>query len=325
MPEITDTPPAAVRAEHAALSAALTTSLPPKHVDNNLLIASWNIRGFGNLTKRWTANTSDSPKRDLRSLLYISEIVSRFDVIAIQEVKSNLRALRHMLKYLNRIDDVWSLILTDETRGDAGNNERLAFVFDTRRVQLSGLAAELVVPTDGEATLVAGFQNQFARTPYAVAFKARGKTFILVTLHVLFGDDSAERIPELRAIAAWLRGWAREMNSFNQNLITLGDFNIDLLGSDLADALFSTGLVIPLELQTQDRTIFGAASEVRHADQIAWFPGGQDTAGLSSLTYNNAADVFNFEPLVLNDLGLTRMQKSFRVSDHLPVWAEFRT
>ena len=46
MPEITDTPPAAVRAEHATLSAALTANLPPKHVDNNLLIASWNIRGF---------------------------------------------------------------------------------------------------------------------------------------------------------------------------------------------------------------------------------------------------------------------------------------
>ena len=67
-------------------------------------------------------------------LLRISEIVSRFDIIAIQEVKGNLRALRHMLKYLNRIDDVWSFILTDKTRGDAGNNERLAFVFDTRRV-----------------------------------------------------------------------------------------------------------------------------------------------------------------------------------------------
>jgi len=37
-------------------------------------------------------------------LLYISEIVSRFDIIAIQEVKGNLRALRHMLKYLNRIE-----------------------------------------------------------------------------------------------------------------------------------------------------------------------------------------------------------------------------
>ena len=69
-----------------------------------------------------------------------------------------------------------------------------------------------------------------------------GKTFILVTLHVLFGDHSVESLPELRAIAAWLRGGAREMNSFNQNLITLGDFNIDLLGSDLADALFSTGV-----------------------------------------------------------------------------------
>ena len=60
MPEITDTPPAEVRAEHAALQAALTASLPPKHIDNNLLIASWNIRGFGDLTKKWTATAGDS-------------------------------------------------------------------------------------------------------------------------------------------------------------------------------------------------------------------------------------------------------------------------
>ncbi|WP_321540122.1 hypothetical protein [Flavobacterium piscinae] len=38
----------------------------------------------------------------------------------------------------------WSLILTDVNKGDDGNGERMGYIFDNRRVQLSGLACELV-------------------------------------------------------------------------------------------------------------------------------------------------------------------------------------
>jgi hypothetical protein len=44
--------------------------------------------------------SSRTPKRDLHSLLSIAEIVSRFDVVALQEAKDNLKALRHLLKVL---------------------------------------------------------------------------------------------------------------------------------------------------------------------------------------------------------------------------------
>lgn len=38
-------------------------------------------------------------------------------------------------------------------------------------------------------------------TPYAVSFKAGESTFILVTLHITFGDPTTERIPELIGLA----------------------------------------------------------------------------------------------------------------------------
>jgi hypothetical protein len=57
-------------------------------------------------------------------------------------LRGNLGALRHLLKVLG---DDWGFILTDVTLGPAGNDERQAFLFDTRRVKLSGLACELVV------------------------------------------------------------------------------------------------------------------------------------------------------------------------------------
>lgn len=106
--------------------------------------------------------------------------------------------------------------------------ERLAFVFDLRRVRPSGLACELVL-SDEELGQEGGTDliRQFARTPYAVSFVSGGRTFILVTLHVLWGKVPTDRIPELRGIAEWVANWADELESWGQDLIALGDFNID--------------------------------------------------------------------------------------------------
>ena len=100
MPKITDRPPAEIAAELEELRAVLDEDVPSKALDRNLLIATWNIRAFGNLTEKWESGEQDSPKRDLHALLCIAEIVSRFDVIALQEVRGNIKALRHMLKWL---------------------------------------------------------------------------------------------------------------------------------------------------------------------------------------------------------------------------------
>ena len=82
--------------------------------------------------------------------------------------------LRHLLKALG---DDWGFLLTDVTRGDRGNGERLAFLFDTRRVRPSGLAAEVVLPPEWKGRELPSGQtiaDQFARTPYAVSFRGTG-------------------------------------------------------------------------------------------------------------------------------------------------------
>src|SRR5205823_6559180 len=143
-PQVADPPPEVV-AELAQLSALLDGSVRAKIVDRNLLVATWNLRAFGGLTKKWRSGPDDSPRRDFRDVRAIAEIVSRFDVVAIQEVRGDLRALRHMLRALG---PDWGVIMTDVTKGKDGNDERMAFVFDTRRVKPSGLACELVVPVE---------------------------------------------------------------------------------------------------------------------------------------------------------------------------------
>jgi hypothetical protein len=117
MLEVTNPPPDEVLADLLRLGLALgddeNEGVPAKALDRNLLIATWNLRAFGDLTEKWEAAKEDSPKRDLHSLQCIAEIVSRFDVVAIQEAKDDLKALRHLLKMLG---SNWGLSLTDVTR-----------------------------------------------------------------------------------------------------------------------------------------------------------------------------------------------------------------
>jgi hypothetical protein len=158
----------------------------------------------------------------------------------------------------------------------------MAFVFDLRRVRPSGLAAELVVPIETETSLPeAGLQQQFARTPYAVSFQSQGATFTLVTLHAIWGSNAAERLPEIREIARWLADWARGVDEFGDNLLTLGDFNIDRQGDPLYQAFVATGLTPAPEHVGLPRTLFDEPIKQHFYDQIAWFTGVSGTPSLT--------------------------------------------
>lgn len=322
MPKITDKPPPEIEAELAELRSMLDEDIPAKMLDKNILLATWNIRAFGSLTEKWKSEANDSPKRDLHSLRCIAEIISRFDVVALQEVRSNIKSLRHMLKFLG---PDWGLILTDVTKGAPGNDERLAFLFDSRKVRFSGLACELVVPREqlNKIDLYA-LDKQFARTPYAASFLSAGKTFILVTLHVIFGKEAEDRVPELKAIAEWLAEWANDINAWGHNLIALGDFNIDRKGDELYDAFTSTGLSIPDDLNHVPRTIFSDPDKPdlgKFYDQIAWFTKADRTPALSM--EHKRSGYFDFTKVTLKSRNLTKNQLSWHISDHFPLWSEF--
>jgi len=324
MPTILDTPPPEVASDVAGLRAALDAALPPRVLDRNLLIATWNLRAFSDLTEKWRAGAGDSPKRDLHALLCIAEIASRFDMMAIQEARANLKALRHLLKVLGRN---WGLILTDVTEGAAGNGERLAFIFDTRRVRPSGLACELVVPEERLSEIgTDALKRQFARTPYAVSFEGGGKTFILITLHVLYGKASTDRVPELKTIAGWLAEWAKDVNGWDHNLVVLGDFNIDRRGDALYQAFTSSGLVVPDDLHRVPRTLWSDPDQPdlgKFYDQIAWFAGSAG-APMLSMKYLRGGG-FDFSPHCLRNRDLSRDSLSWHISDHFPLWVEFGT
>ena len=301
----------------AELREDLDQKVPFKELDRNLLIATWNIRDFGNFTRKWMSAEKDSPRRDLHSIFCIAEILSRFDVIAVQEVKGNLRALRETLKLLG---DNWSMILTDTNKSDSGNDERMAYLFDTRRVQLSGLAGEIVIPNEWVNDPDKVLREQFVRSPYAVSFRSGDKTFILVTVHIIYGKKSKDRLKEIHGIARWLNDWAGDINAYDQNLIVLGDFNIDARGDVLDQTFLSEGLYVPEELQSLSRSIF---DETKYYDQIAWFNSADKKRPKLSLEFMGAGN-YDFVQTALNNRGLTKQKLSFMISDHYPLWANFR-
>ena len=102
-------PPQPVAARLSRWEEALDALVPP-NLGAGLRIATWNLRAFSGLTKAWTTPDGASPERNFTDVHLIAAVVRRFDVVAVQEVRGNLRALRHLVKVLG---EDWAFILTD--------------------------------------------------------------------------------------------------------------------------------------------------------------------------------------------------------------------
>jgi endonuclease/exonuclease/phosphatase family metal-dependent hydrolase len=303
-------PPIAA-ADIARLRRRIAASgIPAKQTDRNLVIGTWNIRHFGRVHPSWGENP-DSPKRNLRGMAYIAEVARLFDILAIQEVKRNTSGLRMLVD--RSAGEGWGLIVSDVTSGSGGNTERLAFIYDERRVQPSGLAGEIVLPP----TELGDPAGQFARTPYIVGFRAREERFALLTTHIKYGDVPQDRLQELRDLADYVAHEIRDRASVDEaeesNLIVLGDFNIDgRINNPLFRAFVATGLVVPPQLWNL-RTTYN--TKPKYYDQIAWFDQELE------LPYTGRAGTIDFVGSLYQEI--TDHQMTFRVSDHFPLWAEF--
>ncbi len=119
-------------------------------------------------------------------------------------------------------------------------------------------------------------------------------TFVLVTLHVIYGEKPEERSPELKAIAEWMADWAAQMSDWEQNLMVLGDFNIDRHDSPIWRAFVSSGLTVPEVLDLVPRSIFSEEADRhdKYYDQIAWFERVANVASTSNVPAAEASISF---------------------------------
>ena len=307
-----------------ALRAQLDRDIPPKTATETLLLATWNIREFGD------------NRRD-ESLQYMAEIISRFDLVAVQEVASNLGGLQKLVALLGHN---WDYIVTDSTEGTAGGGERMAFIFDRCKVFFRKMAGELVVP---QKKLLGEKKLQFARTPFSVAFQAGWFRFILTTVHILYGKNVKEdpqRIEEITAVAKFMKERAKKED---ENYILLGDFNIFDTSDATMKALETQGFYIPEAIREHPSDL----GKTKHYDQMAFklkiepqmtvFSEGKQRAG----TFNFTETIFKPQDLDIYrrffDDKYTVGQpedkikqyymtswRTFQMSDHLPLWIELK-
>lgn len=317
-PSLAGEPPVDVVVDQLALSSQLDACVPGKVLDRNLVVASWNIRMLGNVSSTWTNDSRTSPKRNLADIWALAEILSRFDVVAVQEVRDDLTGLRMICRALG---PEWSFIVTDVTRGAAGNQERLAYLFDLRRVRLSGLAGELVLSAKDVQRLRIG--RQFARTPFLVSFVSAQNPFTLASVHVIWGRSAAQRVHEAEALAELLALTVRDPSpqtpdDFRRNLIALGDFNIARTGDAGYQALVDHGLEPDPGLADVARTVGETPGKTSAYDQIAWIARGRLGAlGFDRVSSGNVV----WDRLIARDP--LHGDPTYRISDHYPLWVEF--
>jgi endonuclease/exonuclease/phosphatase family metal-dependent hydrolase len=190
------------------LRKQLSAQIPEKTATQTLLLATWNIREFGE-------------NRLPESSYYIAEIIDHFDIVVIQEVNS--KELGGLESVLSILGDNWAYVMSDGVEGSAGGNEAMAFVYNTNKVKFTGLAGEIVLP---DTKLMDGVQ--FARTPFMVSFRAGWFDFKLCTVHIYYGKDTVKgiyqrRLKEIKTVSDFL---LKRQKSDDMSYILLGDFNI---------------------------------------------------------------------------------------------------
>jgi len=305
------------------LREQLDREIPQKTANDTLLLATWNIRKFGD-------------NRLPESLYYIAEIINRFDLIAVQEISSDMKGLEKLMSLLKLN---WDYFVTDSTEGTAGGWERMAFLYDKSKIKFKNLAGEIVLPFN---KLIDG-KLQFARTPYCVAFQAEWFKFVLTTVHIFYGStakaDKEKREKEINALTLLLSARAKKEDT---SYVLLGDFNIPNIGDFTMKALEKNGFSVP-EAIKQHPTDLG---ESKHYDQIAFnlkldktmtvFSENEQKAG----AFNFAKSVYTKEDLDVykkyfankvvgkSDKDIEKYYmtswRTFEMSDHLPLWVELK-
>lgn len=287
----------------------------PERSADRLLLASWNI-----------ANLGVQERRDADYAL-IAEVLSWFDVVAIQEVHENLRGLRAIL---NHLPHRWTAIFTDRS----GNDERLAYLYRSDRITHGELLGEVnLLPSERRRVKVKGVPfpfEDFNRSPALCSFRCNGFRFTLANVHVYFGSASGpkfqHRLLEVMALAVYAQSRQRERTRYDNNLMLVGDFNTPK--ADASDpvygALLRAGMVPPQRLpaiQVGGRTM----GFERDYDQLMMFP---DTR----LKARARSGVFDWDTALFADLwdkdDRAQQRRFFDyvryyITDHRLLWSAF--
>ena len=278
-------------------------NIPPSAKDKTINLATWNIRDFG------------KKPRLKQSIHYIAEMLSNFDLIAITELRKNLTDLK---KVLDILGPHWDVVYSDYVADWGGNWERFAYVFDTRVVKFTGLAAEADAPRKKNQT-TKEYVSQFDwwRKPYIASFSAGNFDFVLMSVHIRWGKNKSDRIKPLKLLAKWIDKRSRDIHGTDNDIILMGDFNIPKIDDDLYNAVTSKGLKAPEALLKLEHG--SNLAKNKRYDQILHHPSFNkcftDKGGIVDFYTGGVKKLYPNKEL-------TKSAFTYQLSDHLPLWIQ---
>jgi len=276
--------------------------IPPSKVDETLIIGTWNIRAFG------------KSKRSDLAIALIAEIIRQYDLIAITELTGDLGDLKRVMRWLG---SYWRVVMSDFRDDGAGNDERIAYLYDSRMVRFTGLAAEANPPREKASDgIYRAVHEDWWRSPYMASFTAGDFDFVMITAHTRWGNSVAERATALGHLADWVQARRQSGKAIHTDFIVLGDFNIPSKGSSTYRALTKHSLrAAKGTLGVKGTNLSGK----RPYDQIMHAPTHadrfSDKGGVIQFYDPNEAE--GWKTL------FPRMSKhkfTHELSDHLPLW-----
>lgn len=247
-----------------------------------LRIASFNLGVFG------TSKLQDSAAMEI-----LVRTLRQFDVVAIQEIRSNDPSVpKQLLDWVDQGEGRYDLIISPRI-GRTNQQEQYAFLYDRSIVALD--VDRSYVVTDP--------QDFLHREPFVVWGKTLGVdgaaafTFTLINIHT-DPDEISRELPILSQVILAVGSDGRK----EDDIILLGDFNAD-----------PRRLLREIDLPGIRCVVNGVPTNTRGTqeyDNLLLLPQTDE--------YTGQGGVFDF----YNQFNLT-MEEALKVSDHLPVWAEF--
>ena len=258
-------------------------TIPPRTV-NTIMVGSFNMERLG-----------PSKLKDAWVMERFAEIIRQFDVIALQEITStDQRTLPILVELVNRSGGRYNYTISPRIgRPSTGYYEQYAYVFDTSRIQ-SSPEVSYVVSDPGDTLHREPFCGRFQ----TVAAGYQPFSFTLINNHT----DPDEIGHELDVLADVYRS-VRQYEYPEDDIILLGDLNAPPKG------LKSLGQIPDLVPLIQ--TMFTNTRQNKILDNIL-------VDRVQTREFTGRAGIISLEKMFS-----LQMKDAERISDHVPIWAEF--
>lgn len=279
--------PTSAAPNRAVQSASSGMTAPPPDVGPTIKIASFNIEVFGNEKAGRSAVIET-----------LAEIVRRFDLVAIQEIRTqDDYFIPKFVSLINKSGRHYDHVVGPRV-GNSTSTEQFAYLFDAERIACDRSSVYTIGDPDNllhREPLVARFATRGAQVNPDVAF-----TFTLINVHT---DPSPNAIRgEIEALAEVYRV-VRRAGGDEDDVIMLGDFNAD-------DRKLGRLGQIP-GISPLIRGVFTNTRQNQLYDNVI-------IHGPSTTEYVGKSGVFD----VMREFNVT-LKQAEAVSDHFPVFAEF--